>query len=67
MRESGLMSRMLMSLPANFVAAMMTSNTLLTQMVVYAGVLLAIAPILTIYLFLQRFFVEGLERSGIVG
>ena len=37
------------------------------QMVVFASVLLAIAPILTIYLILQRFFMEGLERSGIVG
>jgi len=35
--------------------------------VVFGGVLLAIAPIMIIYLFLQRFFVEGLERSGIVG
>ena len=37
------------------------------QMVVFAAVLLAITPILAIYLFLQRFFMEGLERSGIVG
>ncbi|MCL1843944.1 MAG: carbohydrate ABC transporter permease [Defluviitaleaceae bacterium] len=39
----------------------------LIQMVVFAGVMLAVVPILTIYLFLQRYFVEGLERSGIVG
>ena len=67
MRDSSLMSRMLMSLASNFSAWLMAGNPLLEQMVVYAGVLLAIAPILTIYLFLQRFFVEGLERSGIVG
>ena len=42
-------------------------NPILTQMVIFGGVLLAIAPIMVIYLFLQRFFVEGLERSGIVG
>jgi multiple sugar transport system permease protein len=42
-------------------------NPLLIQMVVFGGVMLAIVPILTIYLFLQRYFVEGLERSGIVG
>ncbi|MCL2187875.1 MAG: carbohydrate ABC transporter permease [Defluviitaleaceae bacterium] len=42
-------------------------NPILTQMVVFGGVLLAIAPVMIIYLFLQRFFVEGLERSGIVG
>ena len=42
-------------------------NPMMMQMVTFGGVLLAIAPIMTIYLFLQRFFVEGLERSGIVG
>jgi multiple sugar transport system permease protein len=42
-------------------------DPVMQQMVTFGGVLLAIAPILTIYLFMQRFFVEGLERSGIVG
>jgi len=37
------------------------------QMVTYAGVVLVIAPILVIYAFLQRQFIEGIERSGIVG
>ncbi|MCL2360809.1 MAG: carbohydrate ABC transporter permease [Defluviitaleaceae bacterium] len=37
------------------------------QLVVFAGIVLAIIPILTIYMFLQRHFVEGMERSGIVG
>ncbi|MCL2500444.1 MAG: carbohydrate ABC transporter permease [Defluviitaleaceae bacterium] len=44
-----------------------TRNPIFIQLVIFAAVSLAIAPILTIYLFLQRFFVEGLERSGIVG
>jgi len=49
-------------------AALITGHDpLRVQMVVFASVLLAITPILTIYLFLQRLFVEGLERSGIVG
>jgi multiple sugar transport system permease protein len=34
---------------------------------VQAGCLMAIAPILLMYIFLQRHFVEGVERSGIVG
>jgi multiple sugar transport system permease protein len=42
-------------------------NPVVRQLVIFGGVLLVIAPIMTIYLFLQRFFVEGLERSGIVG
>ncbi|MDD2361525.1 MAG: carbohydrate ABC transporter permease [Oscillospiraceae bacterium] len=31
------------------------------------GIILVILPILIIYIFLQRFFVQGIERSGIVG
>ena len=42
-------------------------DIMMTQMVVEAGVLLAIIPILTVYLVMQRFFMEGIERSGIVG
>lgn len=34
---------------------------------VEAGCLLAILPILIMYIFLQRYFIEGVERSGIVG
>ncbi len=33
----------------------------------YAGVFLAIIPIILVYLFGQKYFVEGVERSGIVG
>lgn len=32
-----------------------------------AGCLLSIAPILVMYIFLQKYFTEGLERSGLVG
>ena len=32
-----------------------------------AGCLLSIVPILTMYVFLQKHFTEGIERSGIVG
>jgi len=42
-------------------------SPVIQQLVVFAGVFLVITPIMTIYLVLQRFFVEGLERSGIVG
>ena len=45
-----------------------SDTTLLTaQMVTYAGILLVIAPMLIIYAFLQRQFIEGIERSGITG
>lgn len=35
--------------------------------VMKTGVLLVILPLILIYLLLQRFFMEGIERSGIVG
>jgi multiple sugar transport system permease protein len=37
------------------------------QLYVYAGVILVLVPILIIYLILQKYFMEGVERSGIVG
>lgn len=39
----------------------------LQQLYVDAGVLLMIVPIIIVYLFLQKQFIEGVERSGIVG
>lgn len=37
------------------------------DLVVNAAILMSILPIILIYVLLQRFFVEGIERSGIVG
>lgn len=37
------------------------------QLYVYAGVVLAILPVLILYIILQKYFMEGVERSGIVG
>jgi multiple sugar transport system permease protein len=37
------------------------------QLYMYAGVVLVLLPIILIYLILQRYFIEGVERSGIVG
>ncbi|MCL2287453.1 MAG: carbohydrate ABC transporter permease [Firmicutes bacterium] len=61
------MATMLSGLAPTFNLAEDVNNPLVTQLVVFSGVLLTIAPVLTIYLFLQRYFIEGLERSGIVG
>jgi len=67
MPQVDLMSTRLMALRDTYATAVRDYSTLGPIMVSYAGVLLAIAPILTLYMFLQRYFVEGLERSGIVG
>ena len=42
-------------------------NVTLQQQYTNAGVLLVILPILLIYITLQKQFIEGVERSGIVG
>ena len=39
----------------------------ISALYVYAGILLMILPMILIYIFLQRKFIEGVERSGIVG
>lgn len=36
-------------------------------MVQDTGILLAILPLIVLYLFVQRYFVESIERTGIVG
>lgn len=42
-------------------------NPLFTSTVKYAAVFITILPLLIGYLFVQRLFIEGVERSGIVG
>jgi multiple sugar transport system permease protein len=67
MSGNGMLAARIGSLGFAYNASLEERNPVLVQMVVFGGVLLVIAPIMIIYLFLQRFFVEGLERSGIVG
>ncbi|SFS60352.1 carbohydrate ABC transporter permease [Paenibacillus sp. BC26] len=38
-----------------------------TSMLLNTGVLLTIAPLIAMYLFVQRYFVESVERTGITG
>lgn len=42
-------------------------DTGLIQVYVYAGVVLTLIPVVLIYVLLQKYFIEGVERSGIVG
>jgi len=41
-------------------------STMVTEGVVMAATFMVILPVLTVYLFLQKQFVEGIERTGIV-
>lgn len=49
--------------PANDISA----GGALNESIRLAGTLLSIAPLLVLYLFLQRFFVQSIERTGITG
>jgi len=64
---NNLMAAMIGGVGSTFAQLENINDPALEQLVVFAGVVLAILPIMVIYLFLQRYFVEGLERSGIVG
>lgn len=45
----------------------MTENPLIYSLQIQAGCLLAIAPLLVMYVVLQKYFTESIDRSGIVG
>lgn len=42
-------------------------NVTLQELYLDAGIVLVLLPVVLIYLLLQRYFIEGVERSGIVG
>lgn len=42
-------------------------NVTLQELYLDAGIILVLLPVVLIYLLLQRYFIEGVERSGIVG
>ncbi len=62
-----LLARQLSTLQSNVGANLKILNVSIQKLYVNAGVVLTILPILLIYLLLQKRFVEGVERSGIVG
>ncbi|WP_274361291.1 carbohydrate ABC transporter permease [Paenibacillus thermotolerans] len=78
MSESALMSIKIAAFPANVGQYLpgilgIASNPEIkadpnhVAMIVDTGILLAIAPLIVMYLFVQRYFVESVERTGVVG
>jgi len=62
------MTNMLAALSNNAYSSLVGSQDLAwVRLITQTGVVLVIAPLVIIYLFLQRVFIEGVERSGIVG
>lgn len=62
-----LLSRRISSLQATIANMDAVRDPAITTLYVYAGVVLMIVPLLLIYVFLQKYLIEGIERSGIVG
>lgn len=69
--SSKVMSTQLSSLPYNLSIMLggdpSKADPFYLSMVQDTGILLAILPLIVIYLFIQRYFVESIERTGIVG
>ncbi|MGN0601942.1 MAG: carbohydrate ABC transporter permease [Oscillospiraceae bacterium] len=60
----------LQNLNANLKLQLFDNQTVnVRQVIVWleAGCILSITPLLVMYVFLQRYFIEGVERSGLVG
>lgn len=55
------------SLVANIANQMQIYDTTVQQLYLDAGIVLILVPIVLIYVVLQKYFIEGVERSGIVG
>ncbi|MCM3632718.1 MULTISPECIES: carbohydrate ABC transporter permease [Paenibacillus] len=70
--SSKVMSTQLSSLPYNLAVQLdggdaSQADPFYLSMVQDTGILMAILPLIIIYLFVQRYFVESIERTGIVG
>jgi multiple sugar transport system permease protein len=65
--KDDLLGRRLMTLQNNISSSTGEKTPAILRLYVNAGVVLVMMPILIIYLVLQKRFVEGVERSGIVG
>ena len=62
-----LLSRQLTTLGATIGNLDEVRDPAIVALYVYAGVMLLILPLLIMYILLQKYFIEGVERSGITG
>lgn len=62
-----LLSKKIGSLSSTVSNSYEINDPTILQLYTYAGVILLLIPVLLIYVILQRKFIEGVERSGIVG
>ncbi|MDE6873083.1 MAG: carbohydrate ABC transporter permease [Lachnospiraceae bacterium] len=62
-----LLSKKIGSLSDTVANSYQINDPTILQLYTYAGIILLVIPVLLIYVLLQRKFIEGVERSGIVG
>lgn len=62
-----LLSRKISTLQSTIANLDMVRDPSISTLYLYAGVVVMILPLLVFYIVLQKYFVEGVERSGIVG
>lgn len=67
MKSMGLLPTRIVSLPSLLAYGLEIRDPNLVNLVLNAGIFAVIMPLIILYLFLQRYFMEGIERSGIVG
>lgn len=62
-----LLSRRIGTLQATIAQAYEIKDSGVTQLYLYAGIMMMVIPVVLVYCLMQKRFVEGVERSGIVG
>jgi len=67
MQQISLLPTRLVTLPSFLISQIHVGEASLVSLVVSAGILLAVIPLILMYFGIQRMFMEGVERSGIVG
>lgn len=55
------------SLMGNVSNQLKIMDRVVQELYLNAGIILMVVPIILVYIFLQKYFIEGVERSGIVG
>lgn len=65
MGETEVLSNMVMGLNGQYTGG--AADEVTRNLIAYAGILFLIVPLLILYAFTQRFFVQSVERSGLVG
>lgn len=65
--ENVVISKKIASLQATIANVDKILDTTIQELYLSAGIVLVMLPIIIIYVVLQKYFIEGVERSGIVG